>query len=257
MQYKHSLQRYRIWYGKLIRCYPKHYHERFGEEMTQTFTDLYNERLRDKKGLFSFTLWIFLETSIEIIRKRITFSSMNYKSIIRIMLICALLLLIPLSAMLFTDEMNWDETDFIIVWILLCATGIGYKFITGKASSIVYRIAAAGTVATGLLLMWANLAVGLIGNENNPANLMYFGVIIVLIIGAITSRLEPGGMARALFATVTAQLLVPVIAMIIWKPSFDFGVVQVLGVNAFFAVLWTVPALLFRHASLTNLQNRM
>jgi hypothetical protein len=49
-----------------------------------------------------------------------------------------------------------------------------------------------------------NLAVGIIGSEDNPANLMYGGVLAVGIIGAIIARFEPHGMARALVATTLA-----------------------------------------------------
>lgn len=56
-----------------------------------------------------------------------------------------------------------------------------------------------------------NLAVGLIGNEENLANLMYIGVLAVGLIGAAIARLEPGGMARVLFAMALAQTLVPLL----------------------------------------------
>ncbi len=166
----------------------------------------------------------------------------------RILLVSTLLLLIPLAGMLFSEEVAWDGTDFIVAWVLFCATGFAYKFVTKRAGSTLYRMATATSVLTGLLLIWVNLAVGLIGNENNPANLMYFGVITVGLIGASLSRLRAKGMARALLATAVAQLLVPLIAMMTWRPTFGLGVVQVLGVNAFFAVLWGVSALLFQRA---------
>jgi hypothetical protein len=50
-----------------------------------------------------------------------------------------------------------------------------------------------------------NLAVGVIGTEDDPANLMYVGVLAVGIIGAIIARFRPHGMARTLFATALAQ----------------------------------------------------
>ncbi|MCI0605272.1 hypothetical protein L0156_19980 [bacterium] len=56
-----------------------------------------------------------------------------------------------------------------------------------------------------------NLAVGLIGNEENLANLMYIGVLAVGLISTAIARLEPGGMARALFAMALAQTLVPLL----------------------------------------------
>jgi len=117
-----------------------------------------------------------------------------------------------------------------------------------RADHTAYRAATGLAVATALILVWVNLAVGLIGTEDNPANLMYFGVIAVGAIGAIIARFQPDGMARALFATALAQALVPVIALIIWKPQVP-SVESVLGVNAFFVMLFVGSALLFRRAN--------
>jgi len=106
----------------------------------------------------------------------------------------------------------------------------------------------------GLLLIWMNLAVGIIGSEDNPANMLYVGVLAVGIIGAGIARLRPRGMARTLFATAFAQMLVPVIALIIWRPSLEEtpGIVGVFILNAFFAALFVVSAMLFHRASATN-----
>jgi cytochrome b len=61
-------------------------------------------------------------------------------------------------------------------------------------------------------------------------------------------------MARTLFATAFAQLLVPVIALIIGKSQAHAlqdppGFVCVLALNAFFAMLFVVSGLLFRHSA--------
>jgi hypothetical protein len=98
-----------------------------------------------------------------------------------------------------------------------------------------------------------NLAVGIIGSEDNPVNLMYFGVIAIGILGATMARLRPQGMARALFTTALAQALVPVIALIINKPQVtsveaSMGVLGVLGLNAFFVMMFIGSALLFRRS---------
>ena len=106
-------------------------------------------------------------------------------------------------------------------------------------------------LAAAFLLVWINGAVGIIGNEGNPANLMYGGVLAVGIIGAMIARFQPQGMARALFAMALAQLLVPVIALIVWRRSLDDapGVVGVFMLNASFVMLFVVSALFFRRAA--------
>ena len=179
---------------------------------------------------------------------------MKRKNIIRIALVTGLILLIPLVAMQFTHEMDWNLFDFVVAGALLFGSGLTYELIARKGGNTAYRAAVGVAVATALLLVWINLAVGIIGSENNPANLMYFGVIFVGIIGAGIARFRPRGMAWALFVTAFAQLLVPVIALLIGKSQAGAlqdppGFVGVLALNAFFAMLFVVSALLFRHSA--------
>ena len=83
---------------------------------------------------------------------------------------------------------------------------------------------------------------------------MYFGVPIVGGIGAAVARLQPKGMARALFATALAQALVLAVALIILitrNPQVTFWTPPELrgfGGNAFFCMLFAGSALLFRKA---------
>lgn len=184
-----------------------------------------------------------------------TFIIVQNKNIIRIALATAFILLIPLLAMQFTDEVAWSLGDFIVMGVLLFGTGLAYVLITRMSDSIAYRVAVGIAVAAGLILIWLNLAVGIIGSEDHPANVLYLGVLVVGFIGAAIARLKPRRMARALFATALAQALVPVIALIIWKPVITVeeppGVVGVFILNAFFVALFVSSALLFQRASAT------
>ena len=163
----------------------------------------------------------------------------------------AAILVAPLVAMQFTDEVNWGLLDFILMGFLLFCTGIAYVLISRISERIAYRAAVAVTVVAGFLLIWVNLAVGIIGSEDNPANLIYLGILAIGIIGAVISRLRPLGMARTMFTTAIAQMLVPVILLIFWRSYLEEspGIVGVFGLNAFFAVLFVISALLFRSAA--------
>ncbi|MBD3385998.1 hypothetical protein GF407_13860 [candidate division KSB1 bacterium] len=167
----------------------------------------------------------------------------------------ASILMVPLLAMQLTGEVNWSLFDFIIMGILLFGTGLTYVLISRLSDSIAYRAAVGVAVVAGLLLIWINLAVGIIGSENNPANQLYIVVLIVGIIGACIARLRPLAMARTLFVTALAQLLVPMIAMLIWRPSLENapGIIGVFILNAFFAALFIVSGKLFRHAGTNDL----
>jgi len=55
-------------YRKLLALYPRSFREELGEPMEQTFNDLYRERQKDR-GLPGFVFWMFVETSVGIIRE--------------------------------------------------------------------------------------------------------------------------------------------------------------------------------------------
>jgi hypothetical protein len=160
------------------------------------------------------------------------------------------LLLLPVVAMQFTNEVNWDETDFIVFGAMLAVACGTFELAARMTGNWVYRAAVGVAVAAAFILVWINLAVGIIGSEDSPANLMYGGVIAVAIIGAFMGRFQPVGMARALVATALAQALVGVIALVAGfgstAPSFPEAIVFLTG---FFAALWLLSAWLFRKAA--------
>jgi len=215
--------------------------------MEQTFNDLLRERAEEQKGLFGFALWMFVETFAETIRENVTVIIMQNKALIRIALVTASILLVPLVAMQFTEEVNWGLFDFAVMGALLFGTGLAYELVARKVANFAYRAAVGIAVVTAFLIVWINAAVGIIGD--GPVNLMYLAVLLVGVIGAIIARLEPQGMSRALFATAFAMALAPVIALLIGTRDFAPGVLPVFGLNAFFVALWVVSALLFRHAA--------
>jgi hypothetical protein len=160
----------------------------------------------------------------------------------------ALLLLLPAVAMRFTDEMRWDETDFIVMGALLFGAAGTFELAARMTASLASRAAAGVAIVAAVLLIWINLAVGIIGSEDNPLNLLYGGVLAVAILGVVLARFRPGGMALALFATALAQILVAVIAAIA-GPDEPPGPAGVLALNMVFAALWLLSAGLFRSAA--------
>jgi hypothetical protein len=171
---------------------------------------------------------------------------MNFKTLLMVLLVPMLILLVPLTAMQFTDEVNWDAADFVIAWVLMTTVGLVYKLLTNRANDSRYRLAVGIAVAAGVILVWGNLAVGFIGSEDHPANLMYFGVLAAGAIGSAIARFKPHGMSLSLFAMAFLQAMVPVIALIIWQPPFSVGVLKVFILNSVFVVLFAVSGFLFR-----------
>jgi hypothetical protein len=72
-------------------------------------------------------------------------------------------------------------------------TGLAYELAVRMSSDTAYRAAAGIALAAAFILIWVNLAVGIIGSEDELANLMYFGVLAVGIIGALIARFQPHG----------------------------------------------------------------
>ena len=74
-----------------------------------------------------------------------------------------LILLIPLIAMQFTPEVDWTLADFLIASILLLGAGFLLEVAIRMIDNSAYRIALILVVLIALLLIWAELAVGLFG----------------------------------------------------------------------------------------------
>jgi hypothetical protein len=179
------------------------------------------------------------------------------KSLSLVALVTGLLLLIPLVAMQYTQEVNWTFSDFVFAGILLFGTGTTYVLIARKWNSTAYRLGVGVGVVAGLMLVWANAAVGLIGSEDNPANLLYGGVLLVALIGAVVARFRPLGMSNAMFAAALTYVAVTIIGLFVWKPAGATAepavhMVNVVVFNAVFAAIWAVSGLLFRRASATD-----
>jgi hypothetical protein len=111
---------------------------------------------------------------------------------------------------------------------------------------IAYRFAMGIAVVAACLLIWLSLGVGIIGKDGDSANMMYFGVIAVGIIGAIISRFRPMGMARILLAMALAQALVALIALIAGLGLPWSGPAEIIMLNGIFIGMFIGSAWLFK-----------
>lgn len=83
------------------------------------------------------------------------------KALLRVAVATAVLLLVPAVAMQFTEEVAWGLGDFVAAAVLLFSAGaavvIGLRHVRSKGQ----RVALVATIAVCLILVWAELAVGL------------------------------------------------------------------------------------------------
>ena len=140
----------------------------------------------------------------------------------------------------------------VMAGILLLLLGLLYLLVASRGRSGAYKWAVGVAVVASLLLVWGNLAVGFIGSEDNPVNLLYGAVLAVGFVGAVVAKLQPPGMARAMFATALAQFAVPFVALLIKQPELNMGVLWVIVLNTVFAGLWVAAGLLFRRAGVAS-----
>jgi len=70
-------------------------------------------------------------------------------------------LIAPAVAMQFTAEVNWGPGDFVVAAGLLGLTGLGLELAARASLSRMGKVLAAGAIVLALLVVWAELAVGL------------------------------------------------------------------------------------------------
>lgn len=84
------------------------------------------------------------------------------RSIIRVLIGVAVILLIPAIAMQFTDEVRWAPLDFLAAALLLASGGLIFAYLSARTDNVRHKTAIGVAVATVLLFVWAQLAVGIL-----------------------------------------------------------------------------------------------
>ena len=77
--------------------------------------------------------------------------------------IILLLLLVPLLAMQFTDEVNWSTSDFVIAAIVLFVFGVLLEMILRFLNTRFKKIVASILLLLVFILVWIEIAVGVFG----------------------------------------------------------------------------------------------
>jgi hypothetical protein len=233
----------------LLRLYPRPFRERFGEGMAQTFHDLCREHRDAGRGLFGFALWILCETLVGIVRENITQMNQLGKTMLRVALVSLGLLMVPLAASQVVEGWNWNAGGFVFVYVLFFGTGMAYVVIARKMGAWTYKAGIGVALAAGFALGWSNMVH--VADSENPANLVYYSVLVVGCVGAWLARLEARGLARTLFAMAAMLALIAVMLPSGAPPAMARNMAIGHGV---FVALFTASGLLFRQASLEGLK---
>ena len=86
--------------------------------------------------------------------------SLKLKRIHVILIAIGIILLIPLVAMQFTNEVDWSVVDFLLMGSLLIGTGLLCELVLRKVKNVNHRIVICIAILIILFLLWAELAVG-------------------------------------------------------------------------------------------------
>jgi hypothetical protein len=161
-------------YAILISLYPADFKKEFGDELLYVFSEALREsgtRFQQKNdfGFWSRTLvdWV-TSLFIQHLKQLRGGNNMNADNQItsgkyfsRLGLGIGIILLIPIIAMRFTDQVDWGLADFIVAGLILQSTGsliwIVNRMIRTRNSRIWVSIA----VFLGMIWVWMELAVGI------------------------------------------------------------------------------------------------
>ena len=161
------------------------------------------------------------------------------------------LILTPVIAMqMQAPGVNWTLSDFIFAIVMIGGTGLLFELAARVSQNWAYRGAVALALLASFLIVWINGAVGILGNEDNPANLVFAVVLAIEIAGTIVAKAKAELMVRAMAVTAGAQGLIGLVVfargIAANEPPGAFGLLLLIEG---FAALWLGSALLFAKAA--------
>lgn len=160
------------------------------------------------------------------------------------------LLITPAIAMQFTEEVHWTASDFMYAGVVLVGSGAIAELAVRASGAWSYRIGAGLAVFASMLLLWINGAVGIIGSENNPANLLYLGVILAALVGAVASQFRARGLSLSMASAAVIQAAIGVVAVLGgWGEGSENWPRPAIVLSIFFGLIWLASAALFRRAA--------
>ncbi|MCX6606715.1 MAG: transposase, partial [Acidobacteria bacterium] len=240
-------KRYRTLYAMLLWLYPRPFRERFAEGTAQTFHDLCQEHQGATRSLFGFALWVFCETLFGIIRENTMQMSQLGRTILRVALGALAVWMVPLVASQFVEDWHWRVGGFVRVYVVLFLTGIVMALVASRMGVWSHKAGVGLALAAGLALGWSTMVQ--VADSESPANLVYYGVLVMGAIGASLSRLKPRALANTLFAMAATLTLIAILLPSGAPP--DMARRMAIG-HGVFAAMFAASGFLFRHASVAK-----
>jgi hypothetical protein len=158
-------------------------------------------------------------------------------------------LMVPIVASRVVEGWNWSAGSFVLVYVLFFATGMAYAAIARKMNAWAYKAGVGLARVAGFALAWSNMVH--VADSENPANLVYYSVLVVGIIGALLARLEARRLARTLFAMAATLAL---IALLLPSGAPPYLARNMAIGHGVFVALLIASGLMFRHPRLAGLK---
>jgi hypothetical protein len=111
-------------------------------------------------------------------KEAMNMSKTTYRSAVRVALVTACVLLVPLVAMQFSDEVDWGVADFVLAGVLLGGTGLLLELAARKPGNLALRAAAAAIGVAAIVL----------GEADDAPGLVLFGLLLIVGTVALTLR---------------------------------------------------------------------
>lgn len=103
------------------------------------------------------------KTQDEIMRIESSKSVLRKKDVLGVFVVTAAILSVPLVAMQVSSEWNWGVFDFVVMGALLLVAGLFLMVSIRNIKTVRNRVLVAAGIVVTLLLIWAELAVGVFG----------------------------------------------------------------------------------------------
>ena len=101
-----------------------------------------------------------------------------------------------------------------------------------------------------VLLLWINGAVGIIGSEDHPANLLYLAVVAAAFVGAVATRFRANGLSLVMVCAAALQAVIGVLAVLRgWGEGSENWPQAVVVLSTIFVLIWLGSAGSFRRAA--------
>ena len=155
----------------------------------------------------------------------------------------AVLLALPAIAMQWQVEgVDWTASDFVAMGVILAIACGSFELVMRLSGDWQYRAAGAVAIGAGFLLVWANLAVGLVAGGPNAFNLGFMGVLGIGVVGALATRFDARGLSNTLLAMAAVHAGVVALALLLGPDA------RGASLTALWLLPWLLAAALFRRA---------